>query len=334
MEMPFFDPGGLMSGFAPDFKSLNELIPINGSLTGSLSDMAGLSDGQSLNMTSVFNGTNYFYRMDIEIDIAEYHYNFAELYANHTLWVEVGGWLFSNVTLSEHYLSVQDSSGNLDLADPSQTVSINTGTTTVWETLRALSGNFTADKRVVFSFVGINDAPFKTSFDRMMINSIMANSSNYLGTNYVITQPFSTLKNYDIAWSFGPSENNATDHRTFEFKIPKSELEGYETDTDLGVIVGGYGTLSAWPNTHNWVLQDGTDTGILYPNSTAYYYYPMPLKEPASTTTTTTTGTSTTTTGSTTPPPGDGDITQLLLIAGGGGAVVIILIAIFVLKKR
>ena len=124
----------------------------------------------------------------------------------------------------------------------------------------------------------------------------MANRTNLDATNYVISRPFSTLDNYEIASSFGPSENNASDHRTFEFKIPKSELEGYETDTDLGVIVGGYGTLSSWPNTHNWVLQDGTDTGILYANSTAYHYYPMPLKEAPSTTTTTTSTTTTTTT--------------------------------------
>jgi hypothetical protein len=146
------------------------------------------------------------------------------------------------------------------------------------------------------------------------------------------------LETYEFDWSFGPSENNASDHRSFEIKIPKSQLEGYDTDNDLGVLVGGYGTLSAFPNTHNWVLQNGTHTGILYTNTTAYYYYDMSMKEPQSTTTTTTTtsGTSTTTTttstGTTT--PSDGDITQLILIAGGVGAVLVVIIAVFVLKKR
>jgi hypothetical protein len=333
-EVPFFDPSGAMSGFATYFQSLDELIPIDGSLTGNLTDISLMGDGQTLNMTSTYNGTHHVYRMDIDLPFIEYYNLFQELFADHTVWIEMNSWLFSNVTLNEHYLSVQDSLGNLDLMDSSQTISINNSTELVYETLRALPGNFTADHRVVFSFMGINDAPFKTSFDWMR-PTIMANRTNYDGTDYVISHPFSTLDNYEIVWSFGPSENNATDHRIFEFKFPKSELEGYETDTDLGVIVGGYGTLSAWPNTHNWVLQDGTPTGILYPNSTAYYYYPMPLKVSPSTTTTTTPGATTTTTptGSTTPPP-SGDPTQLLLIAGGVGAVVVLVIAIYVLKKR
>jgi hypothetical protein len=332
MEVPFFDPAGSMAGLAADLKSIDDLMPVDGALTGNLSDIEGFNDGQTLNMTSVFNGTHYVYRMDVEIDIAEYYYTFKELYADHTLWVELGSWLWSNVTLNQHYLSIQDSSGNLYLPDSDQTISINTGTTTVWETLRALPGNFTADNRAVFSFVGVNDAPFKTSYDTLRANSIMTNQTNLQGTNYVISSPFTSIMDYDLAWSFGPSENNATDHRTFEFKITKRELEGYETDTDLGVIVGGYGTLSAWPNTHNWVLQDGTHTGILYKNTTAYHYYPMPLKEAP--TTTGTPSTTTTPTGSTTPPPNGGDITQLLLIAGGGGAVVLLILAVYILKKK
>lgn len=338
IEMPFFNPNGNLMGEQFQLQSFDVLTPKNGSLTGTLADLLGYMDGLSANMTSDFNGTHYIYRLDVEIDIAEYHYDFGEVRAPFTTSVQLGGRTQSNVTLDEHYLSIRDSLGNLNLTDPSRTISINTGTSWIDEYLKALSGNFTVDDIALFSFVGINSVPFKTSFDRIRIGTMFSNSTNTPGTNYVIDRPYTSLASYEIDWSFGPSENNASDHRSFEIKIPKSELEGYKSDNDLGVLVGGYGTLIAWPNTHNWVLQNGTHTGILYQNTTAYYYYSMSSQGATTTTTTTstitTTSTTTSTTGTTTPPPSFGDITQILLIAGGVGAVVVIIIAIFALKKR
>ncbi|OLS21714.1 MAG: hypothetical protein ThorAB25_26570, partial [Candidatus Thorarchaeota archaeon AB_25] len=90
--------------------------------------------------------------------------------------------------------------------------------------------------------------------------------------------PFATIRDYDIAWAFGPTENNASDHRSFEFKIPKSELEGYEMDTPLGIIAGGYGTLASWPGTHRWVLAGSIHTGIPEQMSQEYLNYTMPMK--------------------------------------------------------
>jgi len=336
IEMPFFDPNGLLSGSQHFLQSLEPLIEKNGTFSGDLADITTGGDGLLANMTSEYNGTHYIYRLDVDLDIAELHYDFGELRANHTTSLDFQIQHFSNVTIDEHYLSMRDSSGTLDLQE--STIPINTGTSPVTEYLRGLSGNFTTDGMALFSIVGINSGPFKTSFDFMRVGTMFSNITNLQGTNYVVGHPFTTLETYEFDWSFGPSENNASDHRSFEIKIPKSQLEGYDTDNDLGVLVGGYGTLSAFPNTHNWVLQNGTHTGILYENTTAYYYYDMSIEEPPSTTTTTTTtsGTSTTTTttstGTTT--PSGGDITQLILIAGGGGAVLVVIIAAFVLKKR
>ena len=49
--------------------------------------------------------------------------------------------------------------------------------------------------------------------------------------------------NYDIAYTYGSSENCAENHRMFEFKIAKSEFPVLD-DEMLYVSVGGYGTMA------------------------------------------------------------------------------------------
>jgi hypothetical protein len=123
----------------------------------------------------------------------------------------------------------------------------------------------------------MHQSHFKTSIDQIWIH-MRANDTYDGGMYYMVNEPYTSINNYEIDWTFGPSENNATDHRSFEVKIPKSELEGYDDDKKLGILVGGYGTLISWPNTHNWVLANGTDTDLPYRNTTAYNYYSMPMK--------------------------------------------------------
>lgn len=84
---------------------------------------------------------------------------------------------------------------------------------------------------------------------------------------------YSSISNYDIEWSFGTSANNNSDHRMFEIKIPKNELEHYDADEEIGIIVGGYGTIS-FPNEAFWVF--GEFNNSIRPQRTEYYkYYDM-----------------------------------------------------------
>ncbi|MHA1926734.1 MAG: hypothetical protein ACW974_12525 [Candidatus Thorarchaeota archaeon] len=136
--------------------------------------------------------------------------------------------------------------------------------------------NFTSETKTILSFNGIDDTPFVTSYDRIFIEFRM-NHSNFIGAG-TVEHPYSSIEVFDIAWSFGPTANNVSDHRQFEIKIPKSELEGYSMDTDLGVLFAGYGTLIAFPNTHNWVYANNTLTGIPEEDSTEYNYFSMPMK--------------------------------------------------------
>ncbi|MGY5876955.1 MAG: hypothetical protein RTU30_14490, partial [Candidatus Thorarchaeota archaeon] len=260
------------------------------------------------------------------------------------------------------YLTIRDDLGTIDLDDPNKTLELSTATTWDEHVLRVTPGNFTEDKRVLLSLIGIGDAPFNTSYDRLQL-TFMSNHTNMGGMYYMVDQPYTSINDYEIDWAFWSSENNATPHRTFEIKIPKSELEGYTTDTDLGILVGGYGTLISWPNTHNWVLANGTDTGIPFKETGTYYYYSMPMKVTPSTTTattsttttativtstatsttstvptstaTTTTSPSTTTTSNetTTPPPPSGDLTIVIVILGAGIVGILVIVVIMKLRK-
>jgi hypothetical protein len=276
-EMPFFDPDGTGREGYWDLNSLNDLTAINGSFAGSLVDLESASDLKSANMTSEFTEAGYVYRLDVTITISDYWQIFSELFTNHTSWVEIGVRTLNNETLGAHYLTIRDPSGTLDLGNPNKTVSINTGTSWVTDTLNVTSGNFTQDNEVLLSLVGMHQSHFKTSIDQIWIH-MRANDTYDGGMYYMVNEPYTSINNYEIDWTFGPSENNATDHRSFEVKIPKSELEGYDDDKKLGILVGGYGTLISWPNTHNWVLANGTDTDLPYRNTTAYNYYSMPMK--------------------------------------------------------
>ena len=92
-----------------------------------------------------------------------------------------------------------------------------------------------------------------------------------------------TVSTYELVWGFSASTNNASNHRMFEIKILKSDLELYDPNGYLGVYVAGYGTLSInnQPYWHypyiigNWSIYDH--------RSDAYGYYNMKGLGPAGT---------------------------------------------------
>ncbi|MFW9767664.1 MAG: hypothetical protein ACFFF9_14625 [Candidatus Thorarchaeota archaeon] len=290
-------------------------VAVNGSLEGESSDTWS-KDSVYLNATSVFNGTHYLTRVDIPIDFSTFFPVFEELFLDHVRYLRLDYNFQHNTTLSEHFLSVSDLDGNLN---PSIVKSLGTGTGVIDSSVVLFPENFTSPSEVILSLNGIGAAPFKTSYDFLRID-LRVDSVNNIAEHTVL--PYSSILSYNIDWSFGPSENNATEHRQFEIKIPKSELEGYEDNSDLGIIVGGYGTLISFPNTHNWVFANDTLTGIPESEWTKYNYYPMPLKTSPDSTTTTTIPTF----------PQGADVTLFIVIAGAG-VVIIIFVVIFTRKR-
>ena len=59
----------------------------------------------------------------------------------------------------------------------------------------------------------------------------------------------------------------------FEFGIPKSSLEHYDSDQDIGIMIGGYGTLS-FTNSSYWVYSKDIHL-FTEEQSKDYYYYNM-----------------------------------------------------------
>ncbi|TFH00390.1 MAG: hypothetical protein E4H14_19695 [Candidatus Thorarchaeota archaeon] len=320
--MPFIDEEGE--------SSLYYLFPgywfgVNGTVDGD-SDEIVYNDDVYLNVTSEYNGTHYITRLDYHIDFYDYFNVFNDTFVDHVYRVALDISSLHNVTVDEHFLSVSDFEGNLN---PLVKQDLGTGTSETTHYLDIDSEYFTTENETILSMNTVSDAPFNSSYDYTSIRFYYNYTTN-IGEHSAY--PHSSIQSYDIEWSFGPSENNATNHRQFEIKIPKSELEGYEMDTDLGIIVGGYGTLTSFPNTHNWVYANDTNMYLPEESSIYYNYYSMPLKGQIITTETTTSTLTNSTTTTTT--PGGIDPALYLIIGGAGAAVVIIVILFLVVRKK
>ena len=98
--------------------------------------------------------------------------------------------------------------------------------------------------------------------------------TNYTNTfNGAMLSAYSSISNYDIQWSFGTSANNASNHRMFEIRIPKTQLEHYDANEEIGIMVGGYGTMS-FPNELFWVFAEFNNS-IRHQQTDNYKYYDM-----------------------------------------------------------
>lgn len=101
-----------------------------------------------------------------------------------------------------------------------------------------------------FSLRGWNDPdgydfnPFEIQFDKISLILTTETMATVLGNTIA-------NGNYDIAFSYGPSDNCIEDHRQFEFKIAKAEFPVLDTDI-LYLMIGGYGTM-AIENTDFWL---------------------------------------------------------------------------------
>jgi len=221
------------------------------------------------NITSETIGSDELYWLNFSIDMTKWVYMEQEL--DVIQYIQILTDSRNSVVLNDHKLVLWNSDGSFpSLNDPHQVISLNTLTSYDENVYEYGVGNLTADKKLQFSLIGNNSGPFKTSFNRLHFR-FLANYTNWAGH---VRVPYSTIANYQIEWSFGPSPNNATDHRMFEFSIPKTELELYDANEELGIIVGGYGTLSYINGSNFWVFSV-IDHHQYVEDSTYYNYYDM-----------------------------------------------------------
>ena len=249
-----------------DLNSEDEYEVIHGTSEGDYTHFDAPTS-PTFNITSELISGDHLTQIDFSIDVEQWFTLFPEVYAdglqNMRLYVECR----NSVSLDEHKVVFWYNDGTMNPNDPQQTSMLNTGTSLVQTIIDYGVGNLTADNKMQFSIMGNNSAPFTTYFDQVEI-AIQYNYTNTFGGAMISS--YSSVSNYDIDWSFGPSANNASDHRMFEIKIPKAELEHYDANEEIGVIIGGYGTMT-FPNELFWVFGEFNDS--IRPQRTENYNY-------------------------------------------------------------
>jgi hypothetical protein len=218
----------------------------------------------------VLSGGDHITQLDFSIDTKGWFSLFPEFYADALNEMNFLVECKNDIGINDHKVVFWYNDGTMNPNDPLQTRSINNGVGYFPESFNYGVGNLSTDDVVKFSIIGNNSASFTTNFVQVEF-SIRYNYTNTFGG--ALLSSYSSISTYDIQWSFGPSANNVSNHRMFEIKIPKSELEHYDADEDIGIIVGGYGTMS-FPNEVFWAFGE-FNTSIRNQRHENYNYYNM-----------------------------------------------------------
>jgi len=257
------------AGYFP--KSDNQYTAIHGSIEGNYT-LLDQSVGQpTFNITSVPYNSDHRVQVDFLIDMKDYYSYFKELYANATVKVIISTYGKVNTVITDNEITFWYSDGTMNAEDPRQTYSINNGTSLTYDYGTVLAGNLTSDNKLQFSLIANHSSPFKIQLVSMNIGIWHYDVNTKQGA---LSDPYSSISNYQIEWGFGTSFNsNTSDHRMYEIKIPKSELEHYDSDADLGIIIGGYGTMS-FANKNYWAFSQKNNS-IREEKSDNYWYFNM-----------------------------------------------------------
>lgn len=258
--------------FNSKVNDISEINLINGTLSGEISDLDSISDSY-MELDSELNSSNHITRLDFELNVSKWFSDSVinDLYLENIREIGITLRSRTSTAITSNKIVFWYNNGTYNLNDPDQVVDINTGTSWYFDDI--FGGNLTSNKILKFSIFGDHSSAFTYDLDYLVFD-IYTHHINYPLNAGVI--PYSSINGYEIRWSFGPSNNNASDHRMFEIKIPKSELSNYETNEELGVMIGGYGTL-AFDELGFW-LYAINPTAFRYYDSTKYNYFNMQLK--------------------------------------------------------
>lgn len=266
--LPFFRNQTMLGG-GYDVNNDGEINTVHGTTQGNYTLLDDLGSF-SFNITSASVVGDNLTQLDFSVDIKEWFQLFPEIYANSVSELRLEIKSRSNITIDDHKVVFWYNNGTMNSNDPQQTKSINTGTSFLQETLGYGVANLSSNYIMKFSIMGSNSAPFETYYEH--IEFVVR--TNYTNTfNGAMLSAYSSISNYDIQWSFGTSANNMSNHRMFEIKIPKTELEHYNASEEIGIMVGGYGTMS-FPNKLYWVYAEFNNS-IRHQQSVNYKYYDM-----------------------------------------------------------
>ena len=209
-------------------------------------------------------------RLDIEYNLSMFFGELIDEFSGHINGFNAFVHSEFNESISSHRVVAWKPDGTLDVDDPDQFFSGPTtgGSDTIMDG-SFNAGNLTADNIFKLSFLANSSlGSFQVQYDEIRVK-IQFDEPNF--ESYSINRPFSTIQQAEYAVGFGSSSLNATAHRQFEFKIPKSELEHYNSNEKLGIIVAGYGTLefedsNYWTYSHelDWICEEFSEFYIYY----------------------------------------------------------------------
>jgi hypothetical protein len=266
---PFFgDQLGSMGG-GYDVNNDGEYTVIHGTTQGNYT-LFDDNTKPTFNITSALVSGENLTQIDFSIDIKEWYWLFPEIYAANVQEMRLQVECRSNTIIDDHKVVFWYNNGTMNPNDPQQTIDINNGTSWVADFYTYGVANLSSDHIMKFSIMGNHSTPFTTYFEQVEF-AIRNNQTNTF--NGALLNPYSSINNYDIEWSFGTRANNNSDHRMFEIKIPKTELEHYNASEEIGIIVGGYGTMT-FPNELFWVFGEFNNS-IRNQHSINYKYYNM-----------------------------------------------------------
>jgi hypothetical protein len=267
---PYFrDELQTMSG-GYDVNNDGEYTAVYGTTQGDYTLFNDILPTPSFNITSALVSGDNVTRLDFAIDIKEWYALFPEIYAANVQAMRLYIECRSSTVINDNKVVFWYSDGTMNPDDPLQTIAINNGTSWVSKYYPYGVANLSSDHIMRFSIIGNHSAPFTTYFEQIEF-AIQNNRTNTF--NGAMINPYHTISNYEIEWTFGPSANNASNHRMFEIKIPKSELEHYDSDEEIGIIVGGYGTMT-FPNEVFWCFGEFNNS-IRSQKTENYKYYNM-----------------------------------------------------------
>ncbi|MFX1304695.1 MAG: hypothetical protein ACFE9X_15180 [Promethearchaeota archaeon] len=223
-----------------------------------------------LNISSVQMGPDHVVQVDFSVDVLKWFPVLPGILSSNVERVSFELSTRTNTTITENKIISWYYNGTWDKNDPNQANDINVNTTLLSESFWYNKGNITADRKLNFTLYANHSAPFTIQFDYF----------TFTAAHYAIRvphssvwYPYSSIIDYDMAWGFNTSANNAANHRMFEFRFPKSSLEHYDSDGTIGIIIGGYGTLS-FTNSSYWVFSKYIHQ-FNEEQSKDYYYYNM-----------------------------------------------------------
>ena len=102
---------------------------------------------------------------------------------------------------------------------------------------------------------GTDDASFSLDVEKLWLEIDTTDSF------YAVVDTTVEESNYDLKWTFGPSENCAVPHRMFECRISKTEFPDAPDDT-LFLALAGYGTM-ALEGTNYWETPLDLDNQVI-----------------------------------------------------------------------